>query len=338
MRLSWKGALGILISVASIGYVVATTDWVEVGRQVAHANVWLLILSAGFATAMFPIRARKWRTILDPVAPKLPFGPLWRSTAIGMMVNNTMLARAGELARAYALTREVPEVPFSTSLASLAVDRAFDAMVIVLLTAVAILLPGSPAGSSSLVSRGAVVFVAAALLLLVGLYALVFFPEELIRVFEWFARRVSPSIEKRGADALRTFAKGLSILRSPVHFAAVFGWTLIHWLVQPLAFWLAFKAIGVPASWGAALLVQGAIVVAVSLPSTPGYFGPFEIAAAWALPLYGIDPTAARTWAIVFHIASFIPITVIGGYYFARLGIKMSDIGSAGRERAAGTA
>jgi uncharacterized protein (TIRG00374 family) len=283
---------------------------------------------------MFPIRARKWRTILDPVAPKLPFGPLWRSTAIGMMVNNVVPMRAGEAARAFALTREVPAIPFSVSLASLAVDRAFDAMVVILLTAVAVFAPGSPAGSGNvIIGRAALFFGIGALGLVIGLYALVFFPETLIRLFELLARRVSPTVEKRGAEALRTFAGGLSILRSPAHFVAVFWWTLLHWSLQPLAFWIGFKAVGIDVPWSAALLVQGAVVVGVSVPSTPGYFGPFELAAATSLALYGVSKSAATTWALLFHIASFIPITLIGAYYFARLGIKMSDVGSAGADR-----
>jgi uncharacterized protein (TIRG00374 family) len=180
-----------------------------------------------------------------------------------------------------------------------------------------------------IIGKAALFFGIGAIGLVGGLYALVFFPETLIRVFELLARRVSPAIEKRGAEALRTFAGGLSILRSPAHFVAVFWWTLLHWLLQPFAFWLGFKAVGIDVPWSAALLVQGAIVVGVSVPSTPGYFGPFEIAAAAALPLYGVAKPAATTWALLFHVASFIPITLIGIYYFARLGLKMSDIRSA---------
>ena len=46
--------------------------------------------------------------------------------------------------------------------------------------------------------------------------------------------------------------------------------------------------------------------------------------------LYGIDGAAAVTWAIAFHIVSFIPITVIGIVYFARLGLSFGDLGSIG--------
>jgi len=31
------------------------------------------------------------------------------------------------------------------------------------------------------------------------------------------------------------------------------------------------------------------------------------------------------SWAIGFHVLSFIPITVMGLYYFARLGLHFSD-------------
>ena len=107
---------------------------------------------------MFPLRARRWRTILDPVAPKLPLGPLWRSMAIGMMVNNVVPLRAGEFARAFALTREVPAVSFSTALASLVVDRVFDAIVVLLLLAVGVVVaatspPATTIGGYSLVAR-----------------------------------------------------------------------------------------------------------------------------------------------------------------------------------------
>jgi uncharacterized protein (TIRG00374 family) len=161
------------------------------------------------------------------------------------------------------------------------------------------------------------------------LYALVFFPDQLIRLFELVARRVSTTVERKGSEVLRKFAEGLSVLRNPKHFAAVFLWTLLHWLVQPLAFWLGFKAFGIDVPLIATLFVQGAIVLAVALPSTPGFVGLFEGGAVASLAVYGIDGTSALTWALVFHIASFIPITLMGAYYFVRAGLSMGEIGSA---------
>jgi len=334
MKFGWRGALGIVISVAALYFAFRDVKFAEAVEQARHANYWLLLLAAAAATGMFPLRARRWRTILDPVAPRLPFGPLWRSTAIGMMVNNVVPLRAGELARAYALTREIPPVTFSTALASLVVDRVFDAVVVLLLLAVSMVVPDFPTGatiSGRPIAQVAQAFAVVPLALLVALYVLVFFPGKLIKLFELLARKVSPSIEARGRDMLQRFSEGLSVLRTPGHFIAVFWWTLLHWLLQPLAFWLGFKAMGIDVPWSATLFVQGVVVIWVALPSAPAFVGLFEGAAVVALGLYGIAESAALTWALVFHVVTFIPITLIGAYYFARLGLTMGEIGAAGR-------
>ncbi len=331
-KFGWRGALGVVISVVCLYYAFRQFDWAEAADRARHANIGLLLLATAAATSMFPLRARRWRTILDPVAPALPFGPLWRATAIGVMMTNVLPARAGELARPYALSRELPQVPFSMGLASVLVDRVFDAVVVLLLLAVAMLSASFPSGvvvAGQPVSRLAAGFALLPIALLVVLYTLVFFPDKLIGLFELFARRLSPAIEARGGEMLRKFADGLSVLKNPRHFLAVFLWTLLHWLVQPLAFWLGFRAFGIEVPWVATLFVQGIIVVFVAAPSTPGFAGVFELAAVTSLGIYGVSATAAATWAIAFHIASFIPITLIGAYYFARAGLTTGEIGSA---------
>jgi uncharacterized protein (TIRG00374 family) len=330
MKFGWRGLVGIAISVAFLYYAFRNLNLSQAIDTARHANYPLLILSAAVATCMFPLRARRWRTILDPIAPKLPFSPLWQATAIGVFVTNVVPLRAGELARAYALTRQVPTVSFSTSLASVAVDRVFDGIVVMVLLAVGVALAGfnsnTTIGGYSLAHAAGFV-VAGALALLVAFYVLVFFPKTLIRAFELVARRVSPTIERRGAEMLAKFSEGLSVLRTPGHFIAVFGWTLAHWLVQPVAFWLAFLAVGVNnVPIAATLIVQGVIVILVALPSAPGFFGAFETGAMIGLSLYGVSRSDATTWALLFHIASFIPITLIGAYYATRLGFSFGDM------------
>ncbi|HEX9083815.1 MAG TPA: lysylphosphatidylglycerol synthase transmembrane domain-containing protein, partial [Gemmatimonadaceae bacterium] len=134
MRPGWRAALGAVLSAALIYWTLHGISPAEVAHTLSEADPLLFAAAMFCATAIFALRARRWQTILEPVAGKLPFGPLWRATAVGMMVNNVVPARAGEIARAYALTRETP-VPFATSLASLAVDRLFDAIVLLLLAA-----------------------------------------------------------------------------------------------------------------------------------------------------------------------------------------------------------
>src|SRR6476469_8277677 len=144
MKFGWRGALGVAVSAGYLYFAFRSINLADALEKARHANYWLLVASALTATCMFPLRAIRWRTILDPVAPKLPFGPLWRSVAIGQMVTNVVPFRAGELARAFALNRQLPAVSFSTSLASVAVDRVFDGIVTMLLLATGVALTHFP--------------------------------------------------------------------------------------------------------------------------------------------------------------------------------------------------
>jgi hypothetical protein len=328
LRPGWRAALGAVLSAALIYWTLHGISPGDVAQRLASADPVLFIAAMVCATAIFALRAWRWRIILEPVAGRIPFGPLWRATAIGMMVNNVVPARAGELARAYALTREA-RVPFATSLASLAVDRLFDAVVLLLLAASALIDPTLP-DSAQLAGRslgsfavGAGTVVAGLLLML---YALVFFPNQLLRAFELFARRVSPSIEERGRRMLQTFVEGLSVLRRPGRFAAVFGWTVAHWLLNGVGFWLSFKAVGITAPFSAALFLQAFIALGTAVPALPGFFGVFEYMSVQGLAIYGVGQEQAATWAIGYHLFSFIPITVIGAWYFTRLGVRLRDL------------
>jgi uncharacterized protein (TIRG00374 family) len=316
------------LSAALIYWTLHGISPTEVARLLSRADPLLFAAATFCATAIFALRARRWQTILEPVASNIPFAPLWRATAVGMMVNNVVPARAGEIARAYALTKETP-VPFATALASLAVDRLFDAIVLLLLAASALLDPAL-SSTQTLAGRSLSSFATGAgtivVLLLIGLYALVFFPTQLLRLFELFARRVSPSVEERGRAVLETFMRGLSVLRRPGRFAAVFGWTLAHWLLNALGFWFAFKAVGISAPFSAALFLQAFIALGTAVPALPGFFGVFEYMAVQGLAVYGVSQQQAATWAIGFHLFSFIPITLIGAYYFARLGVRLRDL------------
>jgi uncharacterized protein (TIRG00374 family) len=332
MKFGWRGALGVVLSAAALWWTLRGIDFGSVLGHIRRADPLLLALMTLAATAIFPLRARRWRPILHSVAPNLALGPLWRSTAIGMMVSNVVPARAGELARAYALTRETARVPFTAAFASVAVDRLFDATVVLLLMLLAVLDPRFVGGtiiggqSATGVIGGGAIFAGA---VLVMLFAMARFPDAVLRAFEAVARRISPRLERRGGELLRTFVSGLGVLRRPALFVEVLWWTLLHWLLNAVAFWLGFLAVGIDAPFSAALFLQGLIAIGVALPSAPGFFGVFEFFAKAGLTLYGVPDDLAVAWAVTFHLLSFVPITVIGAWYFARLGLHMREIGAA---------
>jgi uncharacterized protein (TIRG00374 family) len=329
MRFSWRIVLAFAVSAVLMYVALYDVDWADVATTIRGSNLALWVAATVVSQLTFPLRAMRWRVILAPVAPGLAFGPAWRATAVGMMVNNTVPARIGELTRAYALAHEEPRVPFTTGLASLVVDRALDALVVLLLLFVAILDPSFgtqvDVGGKTL---GAVVTLGS--LAVAGAFAAlclaVFAPAAMEALIAAIVNRMAPRLSTRAVGLVRNLTAGLNVLRDGRKFALVLLWTLVHWLVNAFAFWLGFKAIGVSVPLTAALLVQGLIAIGVALPSMPGFFGPFELAAKVALALYGIEESRAFSWAIGYHILSFIPITLIGAYYLTKMGGSISGL------------
>jgi uncharacterized protein (TIRG00374 family) len=329
VRIDWRGAVGIAVSVGFLWLALRGVHFGDVWEILRGSNLLLWALCTLTATAIFPLRARRWQAILAPAHGRLPLGPLWRATAIGMMINNVVPARAGELARAFALTRERREVRFTAAFASLAVDRLFDGIVVLALMLLATFDPRFPADATVFGATAASIAATAGLVLggvLVVLYALALAPTLSVSIVERGLGAVWPAAGAKARGLLEGFIAGLGVLRTPKLAAEVLWWTLLHWLTNAFAFYLGFLALKMTVPLSAALFLQGLIAIGVSIPSSPGFFGPFELAGKAGLGLYGVADVAAVSWAIGFHILSFIPITLLGVWYFARLDLHLRDL------------
>jgi uncharacterized protein (TIRG00374 family) len=129
---------------------------------------------------------------------------------------------------------------------------------------------------------------------------------------------------------LERFTLGLTVLRDRKRAGIAFLWTLAHWLLCAGSYWLAYKAIGLDAPPSSTLFMQTIIVLAVALPQAPGFVGVFEVFAVAALAVYGVPRDMAIAWAVVYHVISYIPVTVLGLVFFARLGLTFREIRTRG--------
>jgi uncharacterized protein (TIRG00374 family) len=290
------------------------------------------LLTLIIATAMFPLRTIRWRVLLRAEGTDLPFLPLWHATAIGFMANNVLPARAGEVARAYA-ARQLTGVRFSTAVASIAVERVLDGLTLVLVLVVAIWAGGfgteTTVGGVTLgsLAQGAGILFSIAL---AGAFAMVHWPEVTLRLVERTVGRVLPAgVAGKLVTVLEGLIQGLDALRSPRRFLQVGLWSLAVWGANGLSFAVCFVAFGFELPWAAAPMLMALIAFGVAVPSAPGFFGPFEIATRVALALYGIGASEAVSYAVGYHLGTFLPITVLGIWSLATTGIGFRDLSNA---------
>lgn len=329
-----RASIGILVSGVFIWLLVYKSgiEWANAWGHIRGSDKGLLIASAFAATFIFAIRVPRWRVILPPLVPgqrRIPFSSLFQSIIIGQMMTNVVPGRAGELARPYVLSRKEPSIPFSTGMASVIVDRVFDGIVVLLLLVVAVTDPSFPSNATiggRPIAMFALIGAAGLVVGLAGLFALLLYPAKFIAVSQSMARRTFPRIEEPLVGFLTRFAAGLTVLNDPRRFLLALFWTLVHWLVCAASFWLAYLAVGLDAPVMSALFVQTAIVLAVAIPSTPGFAGVFEMAAVAALAVYGVAPDIAIAWALAYHVVTYIPVTVLGLIYAVRMGLTLGEL------------
>lgn len=332
MKFDWKSGLGLALTAGLLWWTLRGMSVTDVWAVVRASNWLLFALCTIVATCIFPLRARRWRTILEPVAGAIPFGPLWRSTAIGVMMNNVFPMRAGEFGRAFALNRSVPRVPMSTALGSLAVDRMFDAICIFALMFGGMLAPGFPTGATvggRTVSEMAVSGIVMIAVLLGGCYAVALQPDRVMGTVRAIAHRVIPKFEKKILQIVEHGIGGFAVLRDSRRFGAALVWAMAHWVVNALGMYIGFLAIGIDAPFSAALFLQGILAIGVAAPSSPGFFGVFEYISVVGLAVYGVPKELAFSWAITYHLLTFVPISAFGAVYFARLGLSAKSMASA---------
>ena len=321
--------MGFTLSATLLWWTLRGVPLEQVVGVLRQSNGLLFVISTVVATAIFPLRARKWRPILEPIAGTIAFAPLWRSTAVGMMVTNVFPLRAGEFARAFALTREVPRVALTSALGSLAIDRLFDALVVFAMMFAAMLDPHFPA-DATLAGRSVAQLATGGVLLMGGVfvacYLVVLHPEWVVHMAGALAQRIIPRHRDLLVGLVELAIGSLAVLRDTRRFLAVLGWTVLHWCTNAVALWLGFVAVGIDVPVSAAFFLQGVLAVGVAVPSSPGFFGVFEAAATIGLGVYGVPRDLAVSWALGSHLLNFIPITVLGALYFARLGVRVDDV------------
>lgn len=319
--------LGVGVTVALLAWVLRDVSFAEVWAHAREARLGPLLGAIALATFTFVLRLFRWRVILRAESGR-PIGwtPLWHAIAIGFTANNILPFRAGEVIRALTVNR-LASVKLSSALSSLVLERLFDGVTIIALLFVGLVTAGIPPTAevaglpvATLATRAAI-FLA---VVLAACLAAVIFPAFAQRLL----RRLIPSehLANRLAGFIDGVRYGLSALASPARILGVGLWSLVVWTVNAGSFYLGFRAFGIDVGYGGALLQQSLLVLGIAVPSSPGFFGPFEAAIRVVLGLFGVPRDPAVAFALTYHFTTFLPITLLGLWSLARTPIKLSSM------------
>jgi uncharacterized protein (TIRG00374 family) len=290
-------------------------------ESIQHANYWFVVpaLVAYFAGVW--LRAVRWRVLLSPLKI-LSTSSLFPVVVIGYMANDVLPARLGEVVRAYVLG-EQENVPKTTTLATIVVERLFDGIAMLIFVALVGLFVPLNAQVAGIFRVAAALFVIA----LVALFAAGSSRSRALALVDLVDERLPSNARGRLAPLADRFLLGLDSLQSGRASAAVLGLSLAAWTCEAMMYFAIALGFGLYLGFPAFMLTTAVANLGAMVPAAPGYVGTFDAFALAVLALFHPDPAVAGAYVIVLHLALLGPVTLLGFFYLWRSNLSLRSLG-----------
>ncbi len=347
MKLKKKNVLfivSITISIVCTWLFVKHIDWLLLKNALGGANYWFIIPTLILTLLVYIVRALRWQVLLSHIK-RISVVNLLSVTSIGFMANNILPARVGEILRPFILTKK-ENVKFSTSFATVIVERIFDMLGLILFTVVVIaLLPHPPAtqeNSLTHVSADHVytikesiipslkkwteIFAAVGVVTIGTLFSVVMRPDFFKKILFNLCAFLPHKLRDKVLGLYESFVYGLKILEDKKQTVWILMLSLFIWVLGGAEIYLLGFSFHMHLPFMGACLVAVCLALAVALPQAPGFVGVFHIAVLKSLHIFGIETTAAQSYAIVLWAISILPSTLMGFLFLWREGIAFREV------------
>jgi uncharacterized protein (TIRG00374 family) len=312
---NWKKLiLSSLVSIAFIALFIRNIDFrpfvAEIGKA-GRASLWLGILSYALA---FWFRSVRWRLLLLPER-KFRMSELFSGIVIGFMANNVLPIRMGELVRAYDFGR-VHRFSKSTCFGTIVVERLIDGLTLILFLALVLMFVSFEPIVNRIFVLGIFIFFSLFIVLFYLVAGKAIGREGgIYRFLDSVGQRY---LKAEGQVVIARFLTGLEVLLQERLMLGVFGLSLLVWLAEAGMYACFISAFSLNLPRYAPFFVLCIVNLGLIVPSI-GYVGTFEWFCKTALlELAPIDPNLAAGFSIALHAAQYIPVTLLGIYFFIR--------------------
>ncbi|MBW2010447.1 MAG: flippase-like domain-containing protein [Deltaproteobacteria bacterium] len=325
---------GLTLSAIALYLAFKNVPVHELIDYLASINYFWIIPAVLVSLSSFALRAIRWQLILE-TAQKVSFWEAFHPMMIGFMLNCILPARVGEMARPGILQKR-DALPFSTGLATVAAERLFDIiMLVVLFTVLLSTVQIDPAlditfGNHHLngktletVGRGMLNVCG---ILIFGIISVSFdktrkfittaimgIPSILFFVGPESKKNISRWISIHPVGIIENFADGFALVKNPKKIYICICLSLLIWSLQAFSFYImSFGCPGINLSFLEIAAVMIILSFFIALPSAPGFWGLWEAGGVFALSLFGVFLKDAAGFTLANHAIQIFPVIIIG--------------------------
>ena len=283
-----------------------TINWTTAWSAMRHAKLPALLGAIGVNFLSILLKGVRWWLFLRPAgAPSLPLA--LRATIAGAGLNNVLVANGGDAARVVFVSRATG-VKSSTILATLALERMFDAVGFVILLVFGVIFFQLPHALERWKIPAEIALVLIAILLTWFVYSARNIKPEHVP-----ERRAKPrTVWGRVRRYLAGVASSTRSLTTGPRFLGALVLSMLSWGGQFMTFAIAADAAHVPMPYAASLACLIAINLGLLIRATPGNVGFFQFVYALTAEQFGVERNAAIAVSLLIQTLQILPMTVIG--------------------------
>jgi hypothetical protein len=315
-----KLIIGSLVSGFFLYLALRDTEWSVLWSVLRETRFSYVLPAVAASLLSCYFRAYRWKFMLLAVKP-IPTRSLFSATMIGLMANNLLPARLGEIVRAYVLGQR-EGISRTASFATIVYERIVD--VFTLLILVWLTLTSVPA--PEWLRRTALWLFGANVLLVIAMLTMERYRGTVTRIVAKTSRRFNSNVQATIQRATEGYLMGL---KGMVHAKTLLPIALLSIPVigfAMLGVHLCIGALGIQVPPVASLALVVFIALGSMIPSAPAYVGTIQYACVVGLALFGIEKSEALAFSILFHAVQFFPVTALGLYLLGKSEIRLRDI------------
>lgn len=306
--------IGIIISIVCLYFAFQGIQFDKLVEALRDFNyLWLIPASLVFLVS-YVARVFRWQLLFSPQTP--PTDKVFHALNIGYFLSNLLPARLGDVVRAY-LIGQFASVSKVRALSTIVAERLSDGLAAVLLLALsALFAPTLP----EVAKQGALGIAATGVAAIIFLIVLSLQKDRGIALLRRLTSPIPFLQNPRLWGILDSLIDGFAALRSPRALLGVGGWAFFAWLTGGVLWWTIMIGMNLQTN-GALLPIHAAFLattiaaLAVIVPSSPGYIGIFHFSVQVTLnTIYGVDKSAALSYAFIIHAFTYIWLIVLGVY------------------------
>ena len=311
---------GTIIAVALLAFCVKDIRLEELRDLSGRINYFYLIPAVICSFLFVILKAMRWRIMVRP-QKTLAFGQAVSLYSAGQVINIVMPALTGQVGRMFLFARAEglrKTFVFSTIVLEILLD-AVTMVIFLLLTSLAFVFPEEYRSASYVIGI-------ATTATLVALYLMLHYQTKLESLGRRCLRERWPGAYITTTKFMRSFTKGIELLRSSQHMAGSLLLSAAYWAAHVFVVFFLFKSFNLGLPLAAAAIVMLINTLALMVPITPGNAGTFEVAVSTSLAAFSVGRSDAVMFAIALHLLDIVPLWIMGAGFLKSKKVTIREI------------